>query len=63
MAFKALLTKTIVEPLDSRKTRLLKTKTVDFPINNKQFSSHYFKKQYHLLLKNSINHIIIQVKY
>ena len=31
-------------PLDSQKTKLLKTKTVDFSINNKQFSSNYFKK-------------------
>ena len=30
-------------PLDSRKNELLKTKTVDFSINNKQFSSNYFK--------------------
>ena len=31
-------------PLDSRKTKLLKTKTVDFSVNSKQFSSNYFKK-------------------
>ena len=31
-------------PLDNPKTKLLKTKTVDFSINNKQFSSNYFKK-------------------
>ena len=31
-------------PLDSQKTKLLKTKTVDFSINIKQFSSNYFKK-------------------
>ena len=30
-------------PLDSQKTKLLKTKTVDFSINNKQFSSNHFK--------------------
>ena len=42
--------------LDSQKTKLLKTKTVDFSINNKQFSSNYFKKVKRLmlfLLKNS----------
>ena len=31
-------------PLDSQKTKLLKTKTVDFSINIKQLSSNYFKK-------------------
>ena len=31
-------------PLASQKTKLLKTITVDFSINNKQFSSNYFKK-------------------
>ena len=30
--------------LDSRKTKLPKTKTVDFSMNNKQCSSNYFKK-------------------
>ena len=32
-------------PLDNPKTKLLKTKTVDFSINNKQFSSSYFFKK------------------
>ena len=31
-------------PLDSRKTKLLKIKTVDFSIRSKLFSSNYFKK-------------------
>ena len=39
-------------PLDSRKTKLLKTKTVDFPINNKQFSIKLFQKNH------QNNHII-----
>ena len=30
--------------LDSQKTKLLNTKTVDFSVNNKQFSSNYYKK-------------------
>ena len=30
--------------LNSRKTKLLKSKTVDFSINNKQFSSNHFQK-------------------
>ena len=34
----------LLNPLDSQKTKLLKTKTADFSINNKQFSSNYFKK-------------------
>ena len=38
-------------PLDSWKTKLLKTKTVDFSINNKQFSSNY--------IKNNQNDIIV----
>ena len=43
-------------PLDSQKTNLLKTKTVDFSINKKQFSSNYFKT-----IKN--NNIILIEKY
>ena len=35
----------LLNPLDSQKTKLLKTKTVFFSINNKQFSSNYFKKR------------------
>ena len=38
------ISQVLSNPLDSRKTKLLKTKTVDFFINNKQFSSNYFKK-------------------
>ena len=34
----------LLNPFDSQKTKLLKTKTADFSINNKQFSSNYFKK-------------------
>jgi hypothetical protein len=37
-------TSPLSNPLDSQKTKLLKTKTVDFSINSKQFSSNYFKK-------------------
>ena len=33
-----------MNPLDGQKTKLLKAKTVVFSINNKQFSSNYFKK-------------------
>ena len=35
---------TMSNPLDSRKTKLLKNKTTEFPINNKQFSPNYFKE-------------------
>ena len=52
-------------PLDSQKTKLLKTKTVDFSINNKQFSSNYLKKKAKItilfLLKNPKNNNIILV--
>ena len=52
-------------PLDSQKTKLLKTKTVDICINNKQFSSNYFKKKAKItisfLLKNPKNNNIIVV--
>ena len=37
--------KLLSNPLDSQKTKLLKTKTVDFSINNKQFSSNIKKKK------------------
>ena len=33
----------LLNPLDSQKTKLLRTKTVDFSINNKQFLSNCFK--------------------
>ena len=33
----------MLNPLDSKKTKLLRTQTVDFSINNKQFLSNYFK--------------------
>ena len=45
----------MLNPLDSRKTKLLKTETVDFSINNKQFSSNYFKK-----IKNNNTIILIE---
>ena len=51
-------------PLDSQKTKLLKTKTADFSINNKQFSSNHFKKAKITILflsKNPKNHNIILV--
>ena len=54
----------MLNPLDSQKTKLLKTKTVDFSINNKQFSSNYFKKSQDIilfLLKNPKNNNIILV--
>ena len=44
--------------IDSQKTRSLKTKTVDFSINNKQFSSNYLEKaktKILFLLKNPKN--------
>ena len=51
----------MLNPLDSRKTKLLKTKTVDFSIKNKQFSSNHFKNakiMINFLLENSKNNNI-----
>ena len=55
----------MLNPLDSPKTELLKTKGVDFSINNKQFSSSYFLKKDEIMLlclsKNPKNNNIILV--
>ena len=51
-------------PLDSRKTKLLKTKTVDFSINDKQFLSNYLRKSQNnhiILIEKSKNNNIILV--
>ena len=52
--------------MDSQKTKLLKTKTFDFSINNKQFSSKYFKKSQNndnIFIENPKNYYIFLVKY
>ena len=52
-------------PLDSSKTKLLRTKNVDFSINNKKFSSNNVEKKVKItilsLLKNPKNSNIILV--
>ena len=52
--------------MDSQKTKLLNTKTVDFSINKKQFSSNYCNKSqnYNIIYieKSKFNNNIILVK-
>ena len=53
---------------DSQKTKLLKTKTVDFSINNKQFSSNYFKKVFSISpiqksMTNQLSHFGLIVEF
>ena len=53
----------MLNPLDSPKTKLLKTKNVDFSFNNKKFSSNNVEKKVKItiLLKNPKNSNIILV--
>ena len=55
----------MLNPLDSPKTKLLKTENVDFSTNNKKFSSNNVEKKVKItilsLLKNPKNSNIILV--
>jgi hypothetical protein len=55
----------MLNPLDSPKTKLLKTENVDFSFNNKKFSSNNVEKKVKItilsLLKNPKNSNIILV--
>ena len=57
----------MLNPLDSRKTKLLNTKTVDFSIIKNQFLSNYFKKSQNnniiSIEKSKKNHIILVISY